>query len=163
MVVVPLSKATHNASETPASTADSRRWLRMAAAGTLVASGALLIAGKRRAGLVTALTGAALVMIEQREAVSKFWNALPGYLGAIQSVARPRASCGGRYLGAGREVAPGVEQVTPSPSPALFQSPTSLFGPPRIKPVQSQIWLNSANPANSASSTVSDQFLRSTR
>ncbi len=87
MVVVPLSKATHNASETPASTADSRRWLRMAAAGTLVASGALLIAGKRRAGLVTALTGAALVMIEQREAVSKLWNALPGYLGAIQSVA----------------------------------------------------------------------------
>jgi hypothetical protein len=26
-------------------------------------------------------------MIEQREAVSKLWNALPGYLGAIESVA----------------------------------------------------------------------------
>jgi energy-converting hydrogenase Eha subunit B len=87
MVVVPLSKAARKASETRASTADSRRWVRMAAAGTLVASGVLLLAGKRRAGLVTALSGAALVMIEQREAVSKLWNALPGYLGAIESVA----------------------------------------------------------------------------
>ncbi len=85
MVVVPLSKATHNASETPASMADSRRWLRMAAAAP-GGERTLLIAGKR-APSATALTGAALVMIEQREAVSKLWNALPGYLGAIQSVA----------------------------------------------------------------------------
>ena len=48
MVVVPLSKAARKASETRASTADSRRWVRMAAAGTLVASGVLLLARKRR-------------------------------------------------------------------------------------------------------------------
>ncbi len=87
MVVVPLSKTMREASELPASTADSRRVLRMFAAGTLVASGVLLVAGKRRAGLVIALSGAALAMIDQREAVSRCWNALPGYLGAIESVA----------------------------------------------------------------------------
>ena len=57
----------------------------MLAAGTLVTSGVLLATGKRRAGLATALTGAALVMIEQHEAVGKFWKTLPRYLGAAQS------------------------------------------------------------------------------
>jgi hypothetical protein len=86
MVVVPLSQTTSNVSEIRPSGADSRSFLRMVAAGTLVASGALLIAGKRRPGLVMALSGAALVMIEQREAVGKFWNTLPRYLGAAQEV-----------------------------------------------------------------------------
>ncbi len=84
MAVVPLSQATSNVSEISVRRADSRRVLRMIAAGTLVTSGVLLVAGKRRAGLATALSGAALVMIEQREAVGKFWTALPRYLGAAQ-------------------------------------------------------------------------------
>lgn len=86
MAVVPLSQATGNVSEIRPSTAQSRQFVRMLAAGTLVTSGVLLAAGKRRAGLTTALTGAALVMIEQREAVGRFWNALPRYLGAAQGV-----------------------------------------------------------------------------
>ena len=59
-------------------------WVRYAAAGTLVASGALLVAGKRRAGLLTAVAGAALVMLEQQEVVSRWWNALPVYLDEVQ-------------------------------------------------------------------------------
>lgn len=86
MAVVPLSQTASNVSEIPVRTADSRKFLRMLAAGTLVTSGVLLVAGKRRAGLATALSGAALVMIEQREAVGRFWNALPRYLGAAQGV-----------------------------------------------------------------------------
>ncbi|MGA3130629.1 MAG: hypothetical protein ABSD59_07495 [Terracidiphilus sp.] len=86
MVVVPLSKTASNAGQTRASKADSRRWVGMVAAVTLTTSGVLFVAGKRRAGLVTALSGAALAMIDQHEVVSKYWNALPGYLGAIQSV-----------------------------------------------------------------------------
>ena len=58
----------------------------MAAAGTLLASGALLIAGKRRPGLSLAITGTVLVMIEQREAIAKIWNALPRRLSATQEV-----------------------------------------------------------------------------
>jgi hypothetical protein len=58
----------------------------MVGAGTLVASGALLVAGKRRAGLVTAVAGAALVMLDQQEVVSQWWNALPGYLDEMQGM-----------------------------------------------------------------------------
>jgi hypothetical protein len=58
----------------------------MVAAGTLVASGALLVAGKRRAGLVTAVSGAALAMLDQPQVVSKWWNALPAYLEEIQGM-----------------------------------------------------------------------------
>jgi hypothetical protein len=61
-------------------------WVRYAAAGTLAASGALLVAGKRRAGLLTAVAGAALVMLDQQEVVSQWWNALPGYLEEAQGV-----------------------------------------------------------------------------
>jgi hypothetical protein len=86
MVVIPLSKTTRSASEASAGTAGSRRWVRMAAAGTLVASGALLVAGKRRTGLLMALSGTALAVIDQREMVGRWWNALPGYLGAMQIV-----------------------------------------------------------------------------
>lgn len=86
MVVVPLSKTTRSASECRASKGDSGQLVRMVAAGTLVASGALLLAGKRRAGLATAFAGAALAMLDQRDAVSKWWNALPGYLGEMQGV-----------------------------------------------------------------------------
>src|SRR5580658_6972284 len=86
MVVVPLTKSRSHASEACASDAKSMSWVRMAAAGTLAASGALLIAGKRRAGLVTAMTGAALVMLEQRDVVSQWWSALPVYLEEMQGM-----------------------------------------------------------------------------
>ncbi len=86
MVVVPLTKSVRNAGESCASEAKSMSWARMAAAGTLAASGALLVAGKRRAGLLTAVTGTALVMLDQQEVVSKWWNALPGYLDEVQEM-----------------------------------------------------------------------------
>lgn len=86
MAVTAVPQIARNVSEIPIRTTDSRRFLRIVAAGTLVTSGVLLAAGKRRAGLATALSGAALVMIEQREAVGRFWNALPRFLGATQGV-----------------------------------------------------------------------------
>jgi hypothetical protein len=86
MVVVPLSKTASNAGGTSAKGANSMNWVRIAAAGTLAASGALLVAGKRRAGLATAVTGAALAMLDQQEIVSKWWNALPGYLEEMQGM-----------------------------------------------------------------------------
>lgn len=86
MVVVPLTKSRRNASEECASEVQSMSWVRIAAAGTLAASGALLIAGKRRAGLLAAVSGTALVLLDQQETVSKWWNALPGYLDEVQGV-----------------------------------------------------------------------------
>jgi len=64
MVVVPLA-ASENQSARPSTSSgriDSRYWVRVAAAGT------------------------ALVILDQREAVRRWWSNLPGYLEEVQSV-----------------------------------------------------------------------------
>jgi hypothetical protein len=91
MPVVPLShpanRAENGFDEAPRpKRTDSTPWLQCAAAGTLAASGALLVTGKRRAGLVTAAIGTVLVMIDQKEVVSAWWSALPDYLADIQEL-----------------------------------------------------------------------------
>lgn len=81
MVVVPLAKGTNEpGGATPAREEKSPNWIRIAAATSLAASGALLLTGNRRAGLLTAFSGAALAMLDQQEAVCAWWDALPGYL-----------------------------------------------------------------------------------
>jgi hypothetical protein len=87
MAVVPLSKAADGSGAAPrANVVNSTPWIRCAAAGTLAASGALLATGKRRAGLVTAVTGTVLAMLDQQEVVNAWWNALPSYLEEIQGL-----------------------------------------------------------------------------
>lgn len=63
----------------------SGRVLRYAAAGTLVTSSALLLSGCRRTGLLAAMVGTALAMIDQQETVRVWWNTLPVYLDEAQS------------------------------------------------------------------------------
>ncbi|MFZ1940499.1 MAG: hypothetical protein ACLPZY_00540 [Terracidiphilus sp.] len=81
MVVVPLAKPQENAIQPPASkSCNDVQWLRYAAAGTLAASGALLVTGYRRAGLIAAASGVALAMLDQQDVVRAWWNMLPGFL-----------------------------------------------------------------------------------
>lgn len=81
MVVVPLAKgANEQRGAKAACAAKSQNWVGIAAATSLAASGALLLTGHRRAGLLTAISGAALAILDQRDVVSEWWNALPGYL-----------------------------------------------------------------------------------
>ncbi len=87
MVVVPLSQAANGVENDMGDAPRAKSsipWIRYAGAGTLAASGALLATGKRRAGLVAAVAGTVLVMIDQQEVVNAWWNALPGYLEEIQ-------------------------------------------------------------------------------
>jgi hypothetical protein len=87
MVVVPLTKgAKDSAGAKPADGVEPTNWLRIAAATTLAASGALLITGNRRAGLLTAVTGTALALLDQQDAVCAWWDALPGYLEEIDQL-----------------------------------------------------------------------------
>ena len=94
MVVVPLSKMPDsfdvdpNAPHVPGQGSDegSLNLLRVASAATLVAGGALLFAGKRRAGLIAAATGVSLAMLEQQETLKKWWVLLPGYIVQVQKV-----------------------------------------------------------------------------
>jgi hypothetical protein len=85
MVVVPLSKpAIASEPAQCASEACSVHWVRIAAAGTLIASGALLLGGKRRAGLLAAATGTSLALLDQQEALRSWWKILPCYIGDVQ-------------------------------------------------------------------------------
>ena len=87
MVVVPLSQGVDESGGAPPDEgAHCANWIRFAAAGTLAASGALLITGNRRAGLITAVSGAALAMLDQQETVSAWWDALPGFLEELQGL-----------------------------------------------------------------------------
>jgi hypothetical protein len=87
MVVVPLSKPVGNLEQAPRPCGlKSANWVTFAAAGTLAAGGALLVSGKRRAGLATAAAGTALAMLDQQETVRTWWNALPAYLSEAQGM-----------------------------------------------------------------------------
>jgi len=87
MVVVPLTQGTREpAVERRGEETDSTNWIRYAAAGTLAASGVLLVTGQRRLGLVTALSGAALALIDQQDAVRKCWDKLPEFLEDLQQM-----------------------------------------------------------------------------
>lgn len=89
MVVVPLEakeKEKESEGALPGGLKNSANWIRIAAAGTLAASGTLLLTGKRRAGLIAAVSGTALVMLDQQDAVREWWNMLPGFLGELQEI-----------------------------------------------------------------------------
>jgi hypothetical protein len=92
MVVVPLTMpaneadAARRSSGANSSGADSMNWIRVAAAGTLATSGVLLVTGRRRAGLLAAASGTALAMLDQKQMVRAWWEALPGYLAEVQSM-----------------------------------------------------------------------------
>lgn len=84
----PISKSAGDdgsTAEAGSSRDGSGRVLRYAAAGTLVAGGALLLSGCRRTGLLASVVGTALAMIDQQETMSAWWNTLPGYLDDAQS------------------------------------------------------------------------------
>jgi hypothetical protein len=87
MVVVPLSKGENDLDSAPPDDGtNSTKWIRIAAAGTLAASGVLLLTGRRRAGLVAAVTGTVFAMVDQQETMCAWWDMLPGFLGDLQDL-----------------------------------------------------------------------------
>jgi hypothetical protein len=70
----------------PASGAKSQSqdWTTWVAAGAVVAGGALMVTGNRRAGLAVAAAGTALALIEEQDVVTTFWKNLPDYLNQAQ-------------------------------------------------------------------------------
>jgi hypothetical protein len=91
MVVLPLSKLPSNYDNELSSPKvnsaledDSVSFVRIAAAATLVASGALLLSGRRRAGLLAAATGTSLALLDQKDVLGSWWRVPPGYIGEVQ-------------------------------------------------------------------------------
>ena len=54
--------------------------LRALAAGSLVASAALLLTGRRKAALTASGLGAAVILAEDPEAIKELWHSVPVYL-----------------------------------------------------------------------------------
>ena len=87
MVVVPLSKPANDSDVTPsAENSEPINWIGFAAGGSLVAAGLLLLVGERRAGMVAAASGTALAMLNEKETLLSWWNAMPGYIDHVQRV-----------------------------------------------------------------------------
>ena len=75
MVVVPLSKQADDAATTPGlAESETMNWVGFAAGGTLVTAGLLLLAGT------------ALALLDQKQTLHSWWNALPGYIDQVQQV-----------------------------------------------------------------------------
>ena len=87
MVVVPLSKPENDSDVTlRAEKSEPMNWIGFAAGGSLVAAGLLLLVGERRAGMVAAASGTALAMLNEKETLLSWWNAMPGYIEQVQHV-----------------------------------------------------------------------------
>ena len=88
MVVVPLATSEIETARSSGSgrKVDKNYWVRVADAGSLAASGVLLMAGKRRAGLAVAAAGAALTVLDQQDTVRIWWNHMPEYLTEAQGI-----------------------------------------------------------------------------
>jgi hypothetical protein len=81
MEVVPILKPRKDFAGAPRPTGtESGDWTGYVAGGSLLAAGLLLLAGQRRAGLLVAASGTALVLLGEQETVRSWWNALPGYI-----------------------------------------------------------------------------------
>jgi len=59
-------------------------WVRIAACGSLIAGGCLLVAGKKREGVVLAASGTALALLDHEESLREWWQALPVYVERAQ-------------------------------------------------------------------------------
>lgn len=59
-------------------------WMRIGVGASLLTGSLLLLTGKRKAGLLLTTAGTALAMLEHKDLVSEWWNALPGYLDQAQ-------------------------------------------------------------------------------
>jgi hypothetical protein len=65
---------------------DSIDWVRVAACGSLIVGGVMLLSGQRRAGLVVAASGTALALLDQEETLKRWWQALPEYVERAQQM-----------------------------------------------------------------------------
>ncbi|WP_420236725.1 hypothetical protein ACOBR2_13950 [Telmatobacter bradus] len=112
MVVVPLTKA----AEEPADALSALRslpWTRIAAAGTLIASGGLLLSGRRKAGLLAATTGVSLALLDQQKNLQDWWRVLPGYISDVQRILDQAQDAIDDVSATREKVAQIIEQIRP--------------------------------------------------
>jgi hypothetical protein len=61
-------------------------WMSIGVSASLLAGSLLLLTGKRKAGLLATAAGTALAMLDNREIVAAWWEALPQHLQKAQEI-----------------------------------------------------------------------------
>ena len=61
-------------------------WMRIGVGASLLTGSLLLLTGKRKAGLLMAVAGTALALLEHREVVAEWWEKLPQHLDKAQTM-----------------------------------------------------------------------------
>jgi hypothetical protein len=59
-------------------------WMRIGVGASLICGAVLLVTGKRKAGLLVTAVGTALAMLDNKEIVAEWWDALPRQLDKAQ-------------------------------------------------------------------------------
>jgi hypothetical protein len=80
-ILEPVSNSPLEPSAKPAESVD---WVEIAAGGSLIVGGFLLLTGQRRAGMIAAASGTALALLSQQDTLSSWWRVLPGYVDQVQ-------------------------------------------------------------------------------
>ena len=61
-------------------------WVKLAACGSLLTVGLMLLSGQKSGGLVMAAAGTALALMDHEETLREWWEAMPGYVDRAQSM-----------------------------------------------------------------------------
>jgi hypothetical protein len=85
IVSIPKRKV-HELKKAIGSQTESPDLVKIAAGGALVAGGLLLLTGQRRAGIVTAMAGAALTLLGEQELVRTWWAQVPDYVDHVENM-----------------------------------------------------------------------------
>lgn len=87
MSLAPVPPPTHRGAGSPPDRhrSEALDWIAVAAGGSLIAAGFLMLFGKRRAAMAAAAAGTSLAMLEQQELLRSLWKQLPSYVDQVQS------------------------------------------------------------------------------
>ena len=61
-------------------------WVKLAACGSLLTGGLLLLSGQKRGGLVMAAARTALALMDHEDTLRKWWDAMPEYVDRAQTM-----------------------------------------------------------------------------
>ena len=65
---------------------ESVDWVKVAACGSLICGGLLLLSGKKRAGLLAAASGTVLAALDHEDTIRHWWDSLPHYVDQAHSM-----------------------------------------------------------------------------
>lgn len=85
-VALPTRSSIQQHTESAMESLKNPDWLRIGVGASLLTGSLLLLTGNRKAGLLVTVAGTALAMLEHKEVVAEWWEALPQHLEKAQTM-----------------------------------------------------------------------------